>query len=211
MKFEQANNVEVNIFGYENGSKKEGIRQGVYPRRITKTRSSKMVDLLIISDDERQHYCVIKSMSKLLLSQRTKHQHKRWFCNYCLNGFDKEDTLNKHLEYCGANETVRTIFFLEEGSFTHFKNYYKSMRVPFAVYAVFECFTEKLNNVRPSKDSQYTLKYQKHEPSGFCFLIVSPYFEFELVIYTKKSDNEDIGRIFFETIETEIRKVCDMI
>ena len=31
-KFEQANDIGVNIFGYENGSKKEGIRQGVYPR-----------------------------------------------------------------------------------------------------------------------------------------------------------------------------------
>ncbi len=85
------------------------------------------------------------------------------------------------------------------------------MRVPFAVYADFECFTEKLSNARPSEDSQYTLKYQKHEPSGFCFLIVSPYFEFEPVIYTKKSEDEDIGRIFFETLESEIRKVCDMI
>ena len=30
-------------------------------------------------------------------------------------------------------------------------------------------------------------------------------------MYTKKSENEDIGRIFFETLESEIRKVCDMI
>ena len=94
-KFERVNNIGVNIFGYKNGSKKEGIRQGVYPR-ITKTRSSRVVDLLIISDDEKQHYCVIKSMSRLLSSHTTKHQHKRWFCKYCLNGFAKEDSLNDH-------------------------------------------------------------------------------------------------------------------
>ena len=85
------------------------------------------------------------------------------------------------------------------------------MKVPFAVYADLKCFTEKLDNVRPSQDSQYTLKYQKHEPSRFCFLIVSPYFEFELVIYTKKSEDEDIRRIFCETLETKAREVCDMI
>ncbi len=90
-KFERVNDIGVNIFRYENGSKKEGIRQGVYPRRVTKTRSSKMVELLLISDDEKQHYCVIKSMSRLLSSQTTNHQHKRWFCKCCLNGFDKED------------------------------------------------------------------------------------------------------------------------
>ncbi len=55
-KFKQANDIGVNIFRYENGSKKEGIRQGVYPRQITKTRLSRVVDLLLISDDERQHF-----------------------------------------------------------------------------------------------------------------------------------------------------------
>ena len=54
-------------------------------------------------------------------------------------------------------------------------------------------------------------EYQKHEPSRFCFLIVSPYVEFEPVTCRKKSEDEDIGRIFFETLETEIRKVCDLI
>ncbi len=85
------------------------------------------------------------------------------------------------------------------------------MRVPFAAYADFECFTEKRDNVRPSEDSQYTLKYKKHEPSGFCLYIVSPFFEFEPIMCTKKSEDEDIGRIFFKILETEIRKVCDMI
>ena len=40
---------------------------------------------------------------------------------------------------------------------------------------------------------------------------MSPYFEFEPVIYTKKSEDGGIGRIFFETLETKIREVCDMI
>ena len=148
-------------------------------------------------------------MSKLLSSQMTKHQHKRWFFKYCLNGFDKEDSLNHHLEYYRDNEAVRTIFPKE--TFTHFKNYLKYMRVSFAAYADFECFTEKFDSVRPSEDSQYTMKYQEHEPSGFCRYIVSSFFEFEPIMYTRKSEDEDIGRIYFETLESEIRKVCDMI
>ena len=140
-------------------------------------------DLLIISDDEKQHYCVIKSKSRLLSTQTSKHKGKRWFCNYCLNGFGKEDSLNDHLEYCGNNEAVRTIFPKE--TFAHFKNYFIYMRVSLAAYADFESFTEKLDSVRPSEDSQYTMKYQKHEPSGFCLYIVSPSFEFERIMYTK--------------------------
>ena len=56
---------QVNIFGYEEGSRKEDIVQGVYPQRLTLMRSSRVVDLLLISDDERQHYCVIKSKSRV--------------------------------------------------------------------------------------------------------------------------------------------------
>ncbi len=41
---------------------------------------------------------------------------------------------------------MRTIFPKE--AFAHFKNYFKYMRVPFAVYADFESFTEKLDSVR---------------------------------------------------------------
>ena len=72
-----------------------------------------------------------------------------------------------------------------------------------------ESFTEKLDSARSSQNSQYTLRYQKHEPSGFCLHIVSPYFEFKPIMYTKKS--KDIGWILFETLESEIRKVCDLI
>ena len=30
-------------------------------------------------------------------------------------------------------------------------------------------------------------------------------------MYTKKSEEKDVGWIFFETLESEIRKVCDLI
>ncbi len=49
-------------------------------------------------------------MNRLLSSQMTKHNGKRWFCKYCLHGFAEEDSLNDHLEYCGNNEAVRRIF-----------------------------------------------------------------------------------------------------
>ncbi len=38
-----------------------------------------------------------------------------------------------------------------------------------------------------------------------------PFFEFKPIMYTKKSEDEHIRRIFCETLESEIRKVCDLI
>ena len=53
-KFEQENDIGVNIIGYEKGSGKEVIIvQGLYPRRLTAMRTRRVVDLLLISDDEK--------------------------------------------------------------------------------------------------------------------------------------------------------------
>ena len=41
------------------------------------------------------------------------------------------------------------------------------MRVPFVVYAEFECFTEKLDTSQPNPKQSYTKQYQKHTPSDF--------------------------------------------
>ena len=59
-KFEKSNALSVNVFGYEKGY--------VYPLRIS-SKQRERVDLLLISDDKKQHYCLIKSLSRLLASQ----------------------------------------------------------------------------------------------------------------------------------------------
>ena len=63
-------NVNVNVFGNENV---------VYPLRISKQnyKRESTVNLLLISDDTKQHYCWIKDISKLLSLQTSKHGHVR--------------------------------------------------------------------------------------------------------------------------------------
>ena len=68
-KFEKNNpTISVNVYGYDNGI-------GVYPLRISdyiKQRETD-VNLLLISNGERQHYCWIKNMSSLLYGQTSQH------------------------------------------------------------------------------------------------------------------------------------------
>ena len=59
-KFENHNSsMSVNVFGYENL---------VYPLRIIKhnCKRESTVNLLLISDDTKQHYCWIKDIGQLL-------------------------------------------------------------------------------------------------------------------------------------------------
>ena len=73
-KFENHNSsISVNVFGYE---------KLVYPLRISKHnyKRESTVNLLLISDDTKQHYCWIKDIRKLLFLQTSKHGHVRHVC-----------------------------------------------------------------------------------------------------------------------------------
>ncbi|EDO26269.1 predicted protein, partial [Nematostella vectensis] len=52
-----------------------------------------------------------------------------------------------------------------------FKNFNRKMRVPFVVYADFESFTENISTCSPDESKSFTNQYQKHKPSGYCYLI----------------------------------------
>ena len=87
--FEKFNpQISINVFGFE------GV---VYPLRLSKRKSEQRerseneqtINLLLISDGEKQHYCLIKSLSRLLSSQVSGHQESNVFCLNCLNHFSK--------------------------------------------------------------------------------------------------------------------------
>src|ERR1043165_4360504 len=160
-KFERCNNINVNVFGYETA---------VYPLYISKHESDIYVDLLLISDGEKKHYCWIKNFNKLL-SQRTEKSHNSMhYCKRCLTGYRRIEGLNRHTEYCSQHDAQR-IELPEPGTTLGFKNYNRAMRVPFVVYADFESFIKPIDTCQPDPNTSYTNKYQKHVPSSFCYYI----------------------------------------
>ena len=132
VKFEKQNPFSVNVFGIE-GEK-------VYPLRISEEREKQFIDLLLISKGKTTHYCRVKNKSRLLSSQVSKHKSSRFFCDRCINHFSNKPALEKHLEYCSNNKTARIEFpkhkdkdgkELDFPVFLKFKNFNRSMRVPF--------------------------------------------------------------------------------
>ena len=53
-----------------------------------------------------------------------------------------------------------------------FKNFYKQMKAPYAVYADFECTLRKINTCEPDNKQSFTLKTEKHKPCGFSYFVV---------------------------------------
>ena len=78
-KFEKQNpEIKVNVFGYE---------KSVHILRINKIDPQNAIDLLFVPIKEKQHYCWIKSFSRLLSAQVSKHKAVSYFCKRCLNKF----------------------------------------------------------------------------------------------------------------------------
>ena len=215
-KFETQNpSISINVFGYE------GF---VYPLRISKKKGSeaaKPVNLLLISDGKKVHYCFIKNMSRLLSSQTNNHQHKNHYCLRCLNPFASQKSLEKHNEYCSTNEAVK-MEMPEKGSIIEFQNFNRSMRVPFIVYADFESLIKPLNTCaavkpcEPNPEKSYTKKYQEHKPSTFYYIKC---FDDEVysrppVKYTIKSEDEDdagvVAQKFFDMLEKDVKSIHKM-
>ena len=212
VKFEKQNPFAVNVFGIE-GEK-------VYPLRISEEREKQFIDLLLISKGETTHYCWVKNKSRLLSSQVSKHESSRFFRDRCVNHFSNKPALEKHLEYCFNNKTARIEFpkhkykdgeELDCPVFLKFKHFYRSMRVPFVIYADFECFTEKIQTCYPDESRSFTNQYQHHKSSGFCYLIKcfdDELMKPKLVQYTAESSDEDISKKFIDLIEYQIKNVC---
>ena len=157
-RFENLNEIAVNVYGYE---------KNVYPLRVSKTEYSNHVNLLI-SQDEKKHYCLIKSISRLLSSQVSTKKEEKFFCPRCLNSFGRQELLDNHLELCRDSEAVR-IKMPKEGTFVHFKNQHKKMDMPFVIYADFESVMRPFHSVQPNPKKSYTEKKMIHVPVSFCY------------------------------------------
>ena len=169
---------------------------------------------MLLEEGGVKHYCLVQSLSRLLASQVPKNNGKHYFCLRCLNPFWCEKSLSKHKEYCGEYEAVKTEL-PKKGTMLGFKNYNRMEKVPFTVYADFECFIKPIQSCDPypknpdGTEHSYTKQYQKHEPSSICYLIKcfdDGVYEPKLVSYT----GEDASQKFVEILEEDIRKICSI-
>ena len=198
--FEKNNpQISINVFGFEGD---------VYPLRLSKRSEREQINLLLISDEAKQHYCLIKSLSRLLSSQVSGHKESNVFCLNCLNHFPNEEKLKIHEEYCLKNQTIK-IEMPEKGSLVTFIHHNRSIKVPFVVYADFEAFTEEIPTCEQNERSSFTQKYQRHKPSGFCFKIVcfDEKYNQKPVLFRARSEDEDVSAIFVEMLERDIKRI----
>ena len=195
-RFEKNNlNISVNIFGYEQNE--------IFPLRITKhTQRQHHVNLLYLKQGVQSHYCLIQNLNRFLHRTKTA-KHRYYFCPFCLQGFTTQALLDKHSEYCSENRPQKVELPNPGENILQFKDFEKTLRVPFIVYADFECTNMPINNRNHVSQQQ---------PCAFAYKVVC-----EDSKYTKPTRTfvgENASRTFLEYLiqeQEEIMSILDNI
>ena len=142
--------MNINVFGYENK---------VYPLYISKKSQTQTLNLLLITQENKSHYVLLKDWNRLMYS-KTKDQHKKHHCMSCLQSFTTEEILSNHKKQCLLINGCQAVNY--ESGTIKFANYNKQIPILFKIYADTECFLKRTN----SYEGEYTIKYQEHLPNS---------------------------------------------
>ncbi|XP_071444738.1 uncharacterized protein [Hetaerina americana] len=162
-KFEKKNNISINVFGLDE-------KNNVFPLKVVDRELDDHRDLLYLVGENTTHYCWIKNFNKLVGSQYSKHKHGVYVCKRCFSHFSLNEKLNEHHKDCILNFPSEIILPTDDDKWLQFTNFSNTTRVPFVVYADFECM---LTKVEPLDNHSNTKACQKHEVISFCMLLVS--------------------------------------
>ena len=87
---EERFNINVNVFGYENR---------VFPLYVSKKSNEQVLNVLLISNEEKSHYVFIKDFNRLMYS-KTKYKDRKHFCMSCLQNFTTKEILSNYRKRC---------------------------------------------------------------------------------------------------------------
>ena len=109
-RFENQNNISVNVFGYEQEEQSNGeMKSTVVSMRVTEKKDARHhVNVLYFNEGCKSHYVLVKNKSRLLRSQVSGHGCAMYFCDYCLHGCTSQEIYDRHIEKCKQFGCQRT-------------------------------------------------------------------------------------------------------
>ena len=103
------------------------------------------------------HYIAIKSLSRLLASENSKHKGKEHFCPNCLQGFHQKIRRDEHIRYCLDNEFVK-VEMLHKKPIVEFCDGQYQLKVPFIMYTDFKSLLEPIQEPSKVPSGPWTIK-----------------------------------------------------
>ncbi|XP_060868899.1 uncharacterized protein LOC132943807 isoform X2 [Metopolophium dirhodum] len=226
--FEKNNpNVSVNVYGIDKKFQPPKFPEyKVFPLKVVHEEKPDHFDLLIISDGDNSHYSYISNFSRLIRSQKTKHDGQTIFCKRCFTTFDKQQYkyklngvagLEQHKLICGEHKPILPQI-PEPGSILEFTAWDKTQRHPIVIYADFEAILKKTDE----KIGEKTTAFQEHEPMSYGYMVkANDEIPVELlekfgiptspVIYRGNENNKDVAKHFVDSIVDIAKKIEELL
>ncbi|XP_018359751.1 PREDICTED: uncharacterized protein LOC108758997 [Trachymyrmex cornetzi] len=205
LKFELLNAVSINVYGIEN--------KQILPLRLTGDKRDKHVNVLYLQDPRNDgvgHFAWIKDLPRLMSSQLTRKEHKKYFCDRCLHYFGSSEKLQIHSQDCQKMNDCAISLPSEDDRWLAFDNYNNMERAPFVVYADLECVLRK---TKPEKKDASSYEYQRQEVFSIGYYMRCSYDD-ALSSYQFRRDEDciallhpwvkDTGRGFAEDQDSQI-------
>lgn len=211
--FERNNNVSINVYGIEKFFKNgKYVNEIVGPLHYNPIKKNVHVNLLLVTaDDGNNHYCWIKDLNSLVSKQISKMKVRKHLCDGCLQNFGTYEKLKRHSDndcsYVRIDLPSDNIILDKFGNkmpanILKFQNIQKQYKIPFTIYADFECYLRNVDDGNVDITNSYTKKVAEHVPYSFCYYIKSSFDD--NISYLKIYRGTDCAEKFIELIEKDV-------
>jgi hypothetical protein len=205
--FEKNNKASVNVYALTENKKKPIV----YPLRIAKVfYETNHWDLLYLTEGEKNHFCYINKFTQLVSMQKLGYRagNSIHICRCCLQHFFTESRLKTHIEYCYRFKPVKVMMPQKDACIEWNKEKYKMKeKVPYVIYADFETALRPINDNEPTNCNSYTHKKHYHDPSSFCFQIVTHNADDNTEYYPFLYRGANAVKKFWKKIREEVNKI----
>lgn len=197
-KFEQKNpEISVNIYTYNAKCMR------VETLRMTKTVKANHIHLMLIKENNVSHYCWIKDLSKLLSSQTSNNNHRKFYCDRCLNHFMTRERLEKHYNECVSRNDAMMDMPTKDNCKIKFQNFKNQLHVPFIIYADIEAYLKEPDD--QFSQSTKTKGYEQHVPYSIGYYFKSMHDN------TKSYYKSNRGRHCIDWFVQELKKIEEYV
>ena len=120
----------------------------------------------MISNGENLHYLVVKKLSGLLRGITCNHKED-FYCLNCFCAYSTKNKLEEHKKICENNKYCNAEMPTKDNNTTKDNQGEKSIKLPFVIYADFECLLEKISTCQNNPNESSTTEINKHTSSGY--------------------------------------------
>jgi uncharacterized protein YbaR (Trm112 family) len=130
-------------------------------------------------------------------------------CEYCFHGFVREELLEAHEPHCRRHGAQKIRLPDEDQTTLAYKEVHKQLKVPLIIYTDVESILVKCETTPLDAHVSGTQKIQNHQPSGFCYTIVSTVEDFcqPPVVYR----GVDVVDKFLDCLLEEERQISELL